>query len=70
MNTMAKRFGVVAGGIIIGFLLIYYGFELVSVPGIKESHDFIFVIVGVVLIVAAVGYALFARRSRKGAPEQ
>jgi hypothetical protein len=45
-----------------GLSLIYYGFELVSIPNVREHHESLYVLSGIV--VALSGIVLIIARTR------
>ncbi len=48
---------------LLGALLVYYGFDLVSVPGVREHRESIYILFGLMLCGAGAGIGFMIRRS-------
>ncbi len=53
-----------AAGFLLGFISIWHGFELVSVPDYKEFHEPVFAVMGLVLMAAGV-YGVYSGLKKK-----
>ena len=62
VNTLLYPLAVVVMLVGIGF--IYYGFELVSIPHIKEYHETTWILMGAVMLLA--GFLIVALKLLKG----
>jgi len=52
-------------GIITGIVAIIYGFELVSVPLVREHHELSWVLGGVALVICGAACLLFGARKAR-----
>ncbi|MGB5986892.1 MAG: hypothetical protein WBG37_16440 [Desulfobacterales bacterium] len=62
-----KRYTITAVLAVVGLLLAWYGFELVSVPHIREYRELLYIALGVVILIAGGGYGVMGGRGLKQA---
>lgn len=53
-----------AAGFAAGIALFYHGFELVSIPDIREYHETLWVLGGLLMMAASIGFGFFKIKSR------
>jgi uncharacterized membrane protein len=72
-NVSGPLFYLIAFGLIcIGLGVVYYAFELVSVPHVREYNESWVIIIGLILAAGGVGmgvYKIWKARHRPEAPE-
>lgn len=72
-NVSGLLFYLIAFGLIfIGLGVVYYAFELVSVPHVREYNESWVIIIGLILAAGGVGlgvYKIRKARGRKATPE-
>ena len=69
----SKRYAIATGLAAAGLLLIWYGFELVSVPHVREHLELVYIALGGVALAAGGGYGVIGLkglRPRKSAPSK
>jgi len=57
-----RQYGIALGIMIIGILLAWYGFELVSIPHIREYHEIIYIALGLVCMAGGLVFAVMGRK--------
>jgi len=72
-NVSGLLFYLIAFGLLlIGLGVVYYAFEMVSVPHVREYNEIWVIIIGFILAVGGVGlgvYKIWKARHRPAAPE-
>lgn len=72
-NVSGLLFYLIAFGLIlIGLGVVYYAFEMVSVPHVREYNESWVIIIGLILAAGGVGlgvYKIWKARHRPAAPE-
>ncbi|RTZ96684.1 MAG: hypothetical protein DSY90_09770 [Deltaproteobacteria bacterium] len=61
---------IVAGLLCIGSGIVYYAFELVGIPDVRQYNESLYVIVGSVLAICGAGMGVYRYRSARQAADE